>query len=134
MDRPGAGEGILTGGNLSILYSLMGSPSQTDTKGKILFLEDVDEYLYHIDRMMMNLKRAGLLKNLRGLIVGSMHEMKDNTIPFGKTAMQIISEAVKDYGYPVCYNFPSGHGPENLALILGRKVKLLVDEEIVLGF
>ena len=134
MDRSGTGEGVLTGGNLSILYSLMGSQSQIDTRGKILFLEDLDEYLYHIDRMMMNLKRAGMLKSLRGLIVGSMHEMKDNSVPFGKTAMQIIAEAVSEFRYPVCYNFPAGHGPENLALILGRKVKLIVDEEVVVGF
>jgi muramoyltetrapeptide carboxypeptidase len=84
--------------------------------------------------MMMNLKRASMLKSLRGLIVGSMHEMKDNSVPFGKTAMQIIAEAVSEFRYPVCYNFPAGHGPENLALILGRKVKLIVDEEVVVGF
>ena len=134
LDRSGATEGILTGGNLSMLYSLMGSHSQIDTRGKILFLEDVDEYLYHIDRMMMNLKRAGLLKELRGLIVGSMHDMKDNTIPFGKTAQQIVASAVKEYKYPLCFDFPSGHGPENVALVLGRKVKLIVDEEVELGF
>jgi muramoyltetrapeptide carboxypeptidase len=134
MDRTGAGEGILTGGNLSILYSLMGSLSQIDCKGKILFLEDLDEYLYHIDRMMMNLKRAGMLKDLRGLIVGSMHEMKDNPVPFGKTAPQIIADAVSEFKYPVCYDFPAGHGPDNMTLILGRKVKLIVDEEVELGF
>jgi muramoyltetrapeptide carboxypeptidase len=134
LDRTGAGEGILAGGNLSMLYSLMGSHSQIDTKGKILLLEDVDEYLYHIDRMMMNLKRAGMLKELKGLIVGSMQEMKDNAIPFGKTAAQIVMGAVKEYKYPVCFDFPAGHGPENLALILGRRVKLIVDEEVELGF
>lgn len=134
LDRTGAGEGILTGGNLSILYSLMGSHSQTDTRGKILFLEDIDEYLYHIDRMMMNLKRAKVLNELKGLIVGSMHDMKDNVIPFGFTANQIIANAVKEYRYPVCYDFPSGHGPENLALILGRNVRFIVDEEVGLGF
>ncbi|MCX6280723.1 MAG: LD-carboxypeptidase [Bacteroidetes bacterium] len=133
-DRTGAGEGILAGGNLSILYSLMGSHSQIDTKGKILFIEDVDEYLYHIDRMMMSLKRAGMLKDLKGLITGSMQDMRDNTIPFGKTANQIIFEAVKEYKYPVCFDFPAGHGPENVAMILGRRVKLIVDEEVELGF
>jgi len=134
LDRTGAADGILTGGNLSILYSLMGSHSQTDTRGKILFIEDVDEYLYHIDRMMMNLKRAGMLKELKGLIVGSMHDMKDNTIPFGKTAQQIIADTVREFRYPVCFDFPSGHGPENVALIMGRKVKMIVDEEVELGF
>ncbi|MCX6242161.1 MAG: LD-carboxypeptidase [Bacteroidetes bacterium] len=134
LDRTGAGEGILAGGNLSILYSLMGSHSQIDTRGKILFLEDIDEYLYHIDRMMMNLKRAGMLKELKGLIVGSMQDMKDNIVPFGKTAQQIIFEAVKEYKYPVCFDFPAGHCPENVAMILGRRVKLIVDEEVELGF
>ncbi len=134
LDRSGSGEGFLVGGNLSILYSLMGSHSQIDTKGKILLLEDVDEYLYHIDRMMMNLKRAGMLKELKGLIVGSMQDMKDNTIPFGKTASQIIVGAVKEYKYPVCFDFPAGHGPENMAMILGRRVKFIVDEEVELGF
>lgn len=133
-DRTGAGEGILTGGNLSILYSLMGSHSQIDTKGKILFIEDVDEFLYHIDRMMMSLKRAGMLNGLRGLIVGSMQEMKDNAIPFGKTTREIIADAVKEFKYPVCYDFPAGHGPENLALILGRNIRLIVDEEVEVGF
>ncbi len=133
-DRCGLAEGILTGGNLSILCSLMGSHSQIDTKGKILFIEDVDEYLYHVDRMMMNLKRAGMLRELKGLIVGSMQGMKDNTIPFGKTSQQIIADAVKEYKYPVCFDFPSGHGPENLALIMGRKVKMIVEEEVELGF
>ena len=133
-DRTGAGEGILTGGNLSMLYSLMGSHSQIDTKGKILFIEDLDEYLYHVDRMIMNLKRAGMLRELKGLIVGSMNDMKDNTIPFGKTVQQIIAESVREYKYPVCYDFPSGHAEENVALILGRRVKLIVDEEVELGF
>ena len=112
----------------------MGSHSQIDTRGKILFLEDIDEYLYHIDRMMMNLKRAGMLKELKGLIVGSMQDMKDNIVPFGKTAQQIIFEAVKEYKYPVCFDFPAGHCPENVAMILGRRVKLIVDEEVELGF
>jgi muramoyltetrapeptide carboxypeptidase len=134
LDRTGAGEGILTGGNLSILYSLMGSPSQIDCRGKILFIEDLDEYLYHIDRMMMNLKRAGMLKDLKGLIAGSMRDMKDNAIPFGKTANQIIAGAVSEYRYPVCYDFPAGHGEENSALILGRKVRFIVDEEVELAF
>jgi len=134
LDRSGTGQGFLTGGNLSMLYSLMGSHSQIDTKGKILFLEDLDEYLYHIDRMMTNLKRGGLLNGLKGLIVGSMSDMKDNAIPFGKTAQQIIAGTVKEYKYPVCFDFPSGHGPENVALILGRRVKLIVDDEVELGF
>jgi muramoyltetrapeptide carboxypeptidase len=132
--RNGEAEGILTGGNLSILYSLMGSSSEVDTAGKILFLEDVDEYLYHIDRMMMALKRAGKLSKLSGLIVGSMNRMNDNTIPYGHTANEIIAEAVAGYDYPVCFDFPAGHGDTNLALILGRKVKLSIGQEVELTF
>jgi muramoyltetrapeptide carboxypeptidase len=134
LSRPGEAEGFLAGGNLSILYSLMGSASEIDTAGRILFLEDVDEYLYHIDRMMMNLQRAGKLKSLAGLIVGGMDRMNDNTVPYGKTANEIIAEAVADYKYPVCFDFPSGHGENNLALILGRKVKLKIENEVELVF
>lgn len=125
--RPGTASGLLTGGNLSILYSLCGSPSAIDTKGKILFLEDLDEYLYHIDRMMMNLKRNGMLENLAGLIVGGMSDMNDNAIPFGKNAKEIIRDAVEEYKYPVGFNFPAGHIPDNRALILGHKVHLNID-------
>jgi muramoyltetrapeptide carboxypeptidase len=132
--RNGEAEAILTGGNLSILYSLMGSASEVDTTDKILFLEDVDEYLYHIDRMMIALKRAGKLSKLKGLIVGAMDRMNDNPIPYGHTANEIISEAVAEYNYPVCFDFPSGHGETNLALILGRKVKLNVGTDIELTF
>ncbi len=132
--RSGHAEGVLTGGNLSILYSLMGSASEPETDGKILFLEDVDEYLYHIDRMMMNLKRAGKLEKLKGLIVGGMSRMNDNSIPFGKEANEIIADAVKDYKFPVCYDFPAGHQDVNLALIMGRKVGLSVDNVVEVSF
>jgi muramoyltetrapeptide carboxypeptidase len=135
LNRKGSAEGILIGGNLSLLYSLNGSISDPDTRDKILFIEDLDEYLYHIDRIMMNLKRAGKLNHIRGLVVGGMTEMKDNKIPFGKTAEEIISEAVKDYDFPVCFNFPAGHIDDNRALILGRNVKLKVNKkECVLEF
>ncbi len=134
LSRKGEVEGILTGGNLSILYSLMGSESEIDTNGKILFIEDVEEYLYHIDRMMMNLKRAGKLSGLKGLIVGGMERMNDNTIPFGKTANEIIAEAVSGYDFPVCFDFPAGHGEKNLALIMGRKVRLSVKDSTTLIF
>ena len=114
-------EGEVLGGNLSVLYSILGSRSDIKTDGKILFLEDLDEYLYHIDRMMMNLKRNGKLAELRGLIIGGMSDMRDNTIPFGKSATEIIREAVEEYDYPVCFNFPAGHIDDNRALILGKK-------------
>jgi len=129
INRNGKGKGQLVGGNLSILYSLLGSVSDIDTKGKILFLEDIDEYLYHIDRMMMALKRSGKLHHLAGLIVGGMTDMKDNKVRFNKTAEQIISEAVVEYSYPVLYGFPSGHIADNRALIMGREVMMNVNGE-----
>ena len=112
-------EGNIVGGNLSILYSLLGSQSDIDTTDKILFIEDLDEYLYHIDRMMMNLKRNGMLRNLKGLIVGGMSDMNDNSIPFGKTAEQIILEYTKDYDFPICFGFPAGHLVDNRCVRLG---------------
>lgn len=128
LNRPGASKGELIGGNLSMLYSLCGSKSSINTDGKILFIEDLDEYLYHIDRMIMNLKRNGMFENLAGLIVGGMTEMNDNTIPFGKTAEEIIWGIVKDYDFPVCFNFPAGHVEDNRALIMGREVELNVHD------
>jgi len=133
-DRSGLSEGLLTGGNLSILFSLMGTASEPVTDGKILFLEDVDEYLYHVDRMMMTLKRAGKLKNLKGLIVGSMKEMKDNAVPFGMNAREIISRVVREYTYPVCFDFPAGHDTPNLALYFGRNARFIVDDEVSLAY
>ncbi|HOH83677.1 MAG TPA: LD-carboxypeptidase, partial [Bacteroidales bacterium] len=128
-NRTGKTEGVLTGGNLSILYSLSGSASDIETNGKILFIEDLEEYLYHIDRMMVQLKRSGKLQNLAGLIVGGMNNMNDNTIPFGKTAYEIIAEHVSAYDYPVCFGFPAGHLDDNRALILGRKITLSVADQ-----
>jgi muramoyltetrapeptide carboxypeptidase len=134
LSRKGSCKGQLIGGNLSILYSLTNTNSDIDTNGKILFIEDVDEYLYHIDRMMMNLRRSGKLEGLAGLIVGSMTKMHDNEIPFEKTVTEIIAEAVEDYPYPVCYNFPAGHVDDNRALILGREVTLEVGDEVKIAF
>lgn len=134
INRSGECTGELAGGNLSILYSLLGSSSSIDTNGKILFLEDLDEYLYHIDRMMMALKRAGKLYKLAGLVVGGMNDMKDNKVRFDKTAEQIISEAVSEYNYPVLYGFPAGHIRNNMPLIFGRKVNLKVNEDSSLSF
>lgn len=131
LNRLGTTHGVLVGGNLSLLYSLIGSPSALETKDKILFIEDLDEYLYHVDRMMQNLKRNGLLKGLKGLIVGGMSDMNDNTIPFGKTAKEIVLEAVSDYDYPVCFDFPAGHVLDNRALILGRKATLTISDNSV---
>jgi len=128
-NKLGQAKGELVGGNLSVLYSIQGSVSEVDLANKILFLEDLDEYLYHIDRMMTNLKRNGSLKNLRGIIIGGMTSMNDNDIPWGKNALEIIQEIVKDLKIPVAYNFPAGHIKDNCALILGRNVTLEVTEK-----
>jgi muramoyltetrapeptide carboxypeptidase len=130
----GMAQAPITGGNLSMLYSISGSASECDTAGKILFIEDLDEYLYHVDRMMQQLKRSGKLANLAGLIVGSMSKMRDNQVPFGKTAQEIIAEAVKEYDYPVLFDFPAGHDALNQTLILGRTVNLEVGEKAKLIF
>ena len=128
LNRPGKATGEIIGGNLSVLYSMLGSATQPDTTGKILFLEDLDEYLYHIDRMMMALDRANLLKNLVGLVIGGMSDMKDNTLPFGKTAEEIVADVVGKYDYPVCFDFPAGHIKSNCAFILGAQTTLEVGD------
>jgi muramoyltetrapeptide carboxypeptidase len=131
LNRPGKTQAEVVGGNLSLIYALSGSKDDLDTKNKILFIEDLDEQLYHIDRMMLQLKRSGKLKNLKGLIVGGMTEMKDNAIPYGKTAEEIILDAVKDHKYPVCFGFPAGHIEKNMAFYLGKKAKLVVEKNKV---
>ncbi|MDP3567604.1 LD-carboxypeptidase [Sediminibacterium sp.] len=131
LNRIGVAEAEIVGGNLSLLYALSGSVDDVSTKNKILFLEDLDEQLYHIDRMMLQLKRSGKLKHLKGLIVGGMSDMKDNAIPFGKTAEEIVLDAVKEYNYPVCFNFPAGHIEKNMAIYLGKKAKLSVTKSKV---
>lgn len=134
-NKLGNAKGEIVGGNLSILYSLMGSNAQIDCKGKILFIEDIDEYLYHIDRMMMSLKRCGCFDNLNGLIVGGMTKMRDNDIPWGKNANQIIEDITQKYSFPIIYNFPAGHIHDNRALIFGKQVTLKInDKETTLTF
>jgi muramoyltetrapeptide carboxypeptidase len=125
-NHPGKAEGKLVGGNLSILAHLVGSRSSFKTRGKILFLEDVGEYLYNADRMMIQLKRSGMLNDLAGLIVGGFTEMKDTTIPFGADVYTIIHDQVKDYNYPVCFDFPVSHDKNNYALKIGMKHLLQV--------
>lgn len=122
----------LIGGNLSVLFSVSGTKYDIDTSGKILVLEDLDEYLYHIDRMMMNMKYGGKLENLKGLIVGGMTDMNDNQIPFGKSAYEIIRDAVAEYDFPVCFNFPTGHIKNNYALIFGAQAELEVRKNEVI--
>ncbi|OWY20189.1 LD-carboxypeptidase [Sphingobacteriales bacterium UPWRP_1] len=129
LNRPGIAKGQLVGGNLSLLYALIGTPSDINTSGKILFIEDLDEYLYHIDRMMNALLRSGKLHRLAGLVVGAMTDMKDNTVPFGEDACQIIARYVRPFGFPVAFGFPAGHIPDNRALILGKRAHLEVGAE-----
>jgi muramoyltetrapeptide carboxypeptidase len=128
-NRFGKASGELVGGNLSILYSLLGSPSAINCDDKILFIEDLDEYLYHIDRMMINLRRNGCLESIKGIIVGSMTKMKDNDIPWGKDAYQIIEDVTKKYNIPIIYDFPAGHIQDNRALIMGSKISMEVNSE-----
>lgn len=119
LNRPGKTRGMITGGNLSLIYSLPATPFDIDTTGKILFLEDIGEYLYHIDRMMTSLRLAGKLSSLSGLVIGQFSETKDNDDPFGATLEEIILNAVRDYDFPVCFGFSAGHESPNLPLILG---------------
>lgn len=128
-NRAGIAEAILTGGNLAILAHLTGSPSEVDTTDKILFIEDIGEHLYNADRLLLNLKRAGKLDNLKGLIAGSFTDMQDTERPFGQTIEEIIWDKVKDYEYPVCFNFPCGHQEVNYTLSLGMEHRLIVSEK-----
>ena len=124
LNRLGEMEGEIVGGNLSVLMGMNGSDIFPETAGKILFIEEVDEYIYHIDRMMRALKRAGKLAHLKGLIVGGLTQIKDNTHPFGQTAEEVIAEAVSEYDYPVCFGFPAGHFDDNRVIVLGQKAKI----------
>lgn len=127
-NRLGRVEAEIVGGNLSIVYSLLGSKSDLNTDGKILFIEDLDEYLYHIDRMMISIKRNGKFNYLKGMIIGGMSEMNDNDISFGKTAEEIIEEYIKEYNFPVCFGFPSGHLDDNRSIKLGVNSVLDINE------
>lgn len=126
LNRPGMASGRLTGGNLTILTMLKGSDLDFDPRGKILFIEEVGEHLYHLDRMMYGLKVAGKLEGLAGLVVGQMTDMPDDKTPFGATEYQIIAQAVADYDFPVLFGFPAGHDKCNWPLLMGHKVKMEV--------
>ncbi len=123
-NKLGTATGIAVGGNLSVLYSLCGSDSAINTDGKILFLEDLDEYLYHIDRMLQNLDRNGLFKNLAGLVIGGMTKMHDHTIPFGFSVKEQILEITKNYNYPIVFDAPFGHIEDNRPLIFGKEITI----------
>lgn len=129
LNQQGKASGKLIGGNLSVLYSTLGSTSQPPLKGNILFLEDLDEYLYHIDRMMLNLSRNGWWNEVAGVVVGGMTDMNDNTVPFGETAEEIIARHLSTYPIPVAFGFPVGHLEDNRALPLGSDVQFNVDSQ-----
>ncbi len=128
-NRLGKMEGKIVGGNLSVLYGMIESDAFPELDGKILFIEEVDEYIYHIDRMMHGLKRAGKLEHLKGLIVGGLTQIHDNSHPFGETAEEVIAEAVSKYEYPVCFGFPAGHFDDNRPLFFGLKSRVEVTSE-----
>jgi muramoyltetrapeptide carboxypeptidase len=131
-NRKGEAIGELVGGNLALLSHLVGTDSDVKTRGRILFLEDVGEYLYNVDRMMHQLKRSGKLAKLAGLVIGGFTDMKDTDRPFGQTAYEIIRELVRDYDYPVCFGFPVSHEKENMALKIGAGYKLRVGKSKVI--
>lgn len=124
----GEAEGILVGGNLSLIYSLMATDLQHDTERKILFIEDLDEYLYHMDRTMLSLRQSGVLNQLAGIAVGYLNDMNDNTIPFGKTAEEIVHEHTQLLGIPVAFGIPAGHLEPNYAMAFGERYRLSVSE------
>jgi muramoyltetrapeptide carboxypeptidase len=129
LNRMGRASGIVVGGNLSILHSLTGTRTVMDFHRKILLIEDVDEYLYHIDRMMWNLKRSNKLRHLEALVCGFFSDIKDNPIPFGKMAEEIIAEQVSSFSYPLCFQFPAGHIAHNCAVVLGGNYELRVEKD-----
>ncbi len=132
LNRPGEASGILCGGNVSLLHSLLGSVSDIDSSDCILFIEEVDEHLYHLDRMIMALKRAGKFENLSGLVIGHFTDMKnkDESNPFGQSAYEIIAGHVSEYEFPVCFGFPAGHEADNRALVFGAEWKLSFSERV----
>ena len=127
----GDAEGILIGGNLALLAHVIGTPSEFDSKNRILFIEDTGEYLYNLDRMLFQLCRSGKFKKLRGLILGGFTDMKDTERKFGKTVDEILYNFTQSFDFPVCYNFPVSHGKENMALKVGGKYRLVVKKELV---
>ncbi len=128
-NREGEASGALVGGNLTMLNSMLGSKESIDTSGKILFIEEIGEYKYHIDRMLQSLKRAGYFDHCKGLIVGDMSKMRKNTTAWGTSVEQLILDALSDYDFPIAFNMPAGHDKKNLALTLGMTVDLKVAKD-----
>lgn len=131
-NKPGKAKGLLVGGNLCLLAHLVGTPSDINTKNKILFLEDVGEYLYNVDRLFLQLKRSGKFEKLAGLIIGRFTDSKDTERPFGSSIHEIIYQQIKDYDFPVCFDFPVSHDKENYALKVGVKYTLEVSSDKVI--
>lgn len=128
-NRNGEASGQLVGGNLTILHTMLGSKESIDTSGKILFIEEIGEYKYHIDRMLQSMKRAGYFDNLKGLVVGDMSKLRKNTTLWGTSVEQLVLDALKEYDFPIAFNMPAGHEKDNRALVLGRTVELKVDKK-----
>ena len=128
-NKTGTTSGQLVGGNLTMLHTMLGSKTSIDTFGKILFIEEIGEYKYHIDRMLQSLKRAGYFDNCKGVIVGDMTKLRTNTTLWGTSVEQLILDALADYDFPIAFNMPAGHEKDNRALILGRTVQLTVDSK-----
>jgi muramoyltetrapeptide carboxypeptidase len=127
-NKTGTASGKLVGGNLALLAHVLGTPSDIKTAGNILFIEDIGEYIYSVDRMFYHLKRAGKLEKLGGLVIGGFTDMKDTVTPFGQEVYEVIYDVVKDYSYPVCFQFPVGHMPENYALKIGVPFQINVSK------
>ena len=119
----------MVGGNLTMLHTMLGSKTSIDTSGKILFIEEIGEYKYHIDRMLQSLKRAGYFDNCAGVLVGDMSKMRKNTTLWGTSIEQLILDALADYNFPIAFNMPAGHEKDNRAMILGRMVKMTVGKD-----
>lgn len=130
-NKKGNASGQLVGGNLTLLVNCIGTPSDINTKGKILFIEDIGEQIYAVDRMLYQLKRSGKLQHLAGLVIGGFTDIKDTDRPFGKTVYEAIAAIVAEYNYPVCYNFPVSHGKENVALKVGIEYALKVGNKLI---
>lgn len=134
-NRIGITQGQVVGGNLILLDTTVNTPSDIDYDGKILFLEDVGEYFYNVDRVLVHMRRMGRLRNLAGLIIGQFTEMQDNEVPFGKSVNEMVLEHCAGYDYPICFDFPVGHVPRNLAMIMGREARLKISvKEVTLEF
>jgi len=128
-NKIGKATGQLVGGNLTMLHTMLGSDESLDTSGKILFIEEIGEYKYHIDRMLQSLKRADYFENLGGLIVGDMTKLRKNTTLWGSSIEQLILDALADYNFPVAFNMPAGHEKDNRALVLGKTITLDVSKD-----